>query len=313
MAIYAQTFKRTYKLRPKNTGASERCEGETLVTDLSAEDLPKLDPEAIAAYASAANQRWARRLVSGRGGYWGEVDSNADLSKLLEQGWQDGAKLVAELAEEVLNAVPRPAGARRKVRWQDTGDELDMMRAYRGGLDTAWRATPRQRDRAPRVISLTVDVGQNCHVGAEQLQWAGIAAAALTDALEDSGYRVELHAACAAKSNVPGNGVALTRILAKRAGEPLNREVLAALVALPATFRWYGIMSWLAHPQDIGAGYGQSVHLAEVLEAAATEQAIDATEILLGGCLSREEAVALVTETLQRMEAEEALAYGTMR
>jgi hypothetical protein len=308
--IYHNTFDRGYTLRPKNTGLPEVLHGPTLVTELGPEDLHLLDPAEVGRYATPANARWAGRLITGHKGYWGEVADNATLAKLLEAGWPDGTDKVAAMVERIADLIPVPMAPRRRLKWMDQGNEIDMTKVYGGMLDRAWRNAPPQRARASRVISVDADVGQNCHIGADALVWSGVAAVALTDALEQAGYRVELYSSSAMRSNTPQGGAALTRMVAKRAMEPLNLPLAAALVALPATFRWYHIMSWLAHPVDIGRGYGQSAHLDEVLEAASMHGVIASTEVRLAGALSEKEAVKQVADAIAAVEAAEETAVG---
>jgi hypothetical protein len=220
---------------------------------------------------------------------------------------------LAGLAEQVLDLIPRPATKKRRAVWGEEGSYLCPERLLiEGDIEHCWRSFKRARKPGQRILTIDVDVGQNCHVRADSLKWSGIAAIALTDALERAGYRVELYATSACRSNTPGGGVALTRMLAKRASEPLNVALLAALVALPATFRWYHVMSWLAHPVAIGAGYGQSVALEEVLEAAAMHGGLQQSEVLMTGCLSQAEAEAQVFATVERLGLLEAAAVGTM-
>jgi hypothetical protein len=312
VTIYAETFSASYPVRPKNTGALEQVRGDTLVTELSVEDLVRLDPASIASYASPANRRAAERLVSGAGGYWGHVTDNQHLSQLVLEGWQEGTDEVAELAERVLDLIPRPATRKRRVAWGEEGSYLCPERLLEGDLDRCWRTFRQERKQGHRVLTVDVDVGQNCHLSADSLKWSGIAAVALTDALERAGYRVELYATSACRSNTPGGGVAVTRMLAKGASQPLNVALLAALVALPATFRWYHVMSWLAHPVSIGAGYGQSVALQEVLDQCAVQGKLRQAEVLMEGSASRDEAEQTVLATVERLGLLEAAAMGTM-
>jgi hypothetical protein len=315
MTMHTTHFQRAYTIGRKGYGGERNVRGAatTTVVEMGPEDFHLLDTKkALARYASPANQGYIDRRVRGDRDprYWGSVKDNAALAALLREGWAEGAEKIMDLAAELRPLIPSPMGPRRRLRWSDQGDSLEMGRVYSGQLDRAWRSMPRQRDRAPRVISIDADVGQNAGVDAEDLFWAGAAAVALTDALEDAGYRVELFSTSA--SYLPGGGVALTRLVAKRAQEPLNPVLAAALVSHPATFRWYHLMSWLRHPQEVGWGFGSCSAVQGVLEAAVLEGVLEGAELAISESLSRNEAIKECTAAIERLTQEQDVAEGSM-
>jgi hypothetical protein len=286
--------------------------GTTLVVEMDPEDLHLIDD--FKAWASDANQRLTNRTISPTDTkYWGHIDSVDALHDALRYGWAEGTVKIQDLADKIRDQIPHPYGSRRKMRWSDQGDSIDMAKVYSGGLDRAWRSSPRQRERAPRVLSLDVDVGQNCMIGADDLFWSGAAAVALTDALEEAGYRVELFASSTSYFKADKHHMGIVRLRAKRAHERLNPALTAALVALPATFRWYHLHAWTKHPHYLGFGFGKSGTIGEPLEQAMLAGHIEGAEVTLQNALSEKAAVKEVTEALERLTQQEGSAQGTMQ
>lgn len=309
------TFDENYPSQVKGWGHRDpfRVTGTTLVVQMDPEDLHMIDDTHD--WASEANDTLATRTVENNDeNYWGHIRTLEGLHHAMQRGWGEGTDKIVRLADAVRDKIPHPYGSRRAIRWSDQGDMIDMAKVYQGNLDRAWRSSPRQRERAPRVISLDVDVGQNCMVGADDLFWSGAAAVALTDALEDAGYRVELFATSTTHFEANGKRhVGLARFRAKRAHERVNPALVAALVAMPATFRWYHLQSWTKHPHHIGWGFGRSGTIAPALEAAMKQGLLDGAEVAMDNSLSEEAAVAEVTAAIERLTEAEASAEGTIQ
>lgn len=314
MAINVDTFEKNYTSMQKlgRSTSSFDVTGTTLIVQVDPEDLHQIDD--TSQWASPENQGLADRTPGPSGSYWGHIESLEGLHHAIERGWPEGTEKILRLADRIRDAIPHPYGSRRVLTWSDQGDSVDMGRVYSGNLDKAWRSSPRRRERAPRVISIDVDVGQNCGVDADDLFWSGAAAVALTDALEDAGYRVELYATTTTHFGRKGkNHVGLSRFLAKRAQERVNPALTAAMVALPATFRWYHLMSWLKHPFHVGFGFGRSGTVGPALEKAMLEGIVEGAEVSLENSLTEEAAVEEVTTAIDRLTRAEESAEGTMQ
>lgn len=251
-----------------------------------------------------------KREIEG-GYYWGHITGHSHLVSVLDEGWHDGARRIADLAEKMYDKIPVPVGPRRSIRWQEQGDEMDKNKVYAGQLDRAWRAMPRGRGVAPRVISIDVNVGHNAHVNADDLFWAGAAGVALTDALESVGYRVELYSTSC--SVLPDEHAALSRIIAKRAHDPVSPATTAALVAMPATFRWYHLQSWCAAPTAVGSGYGRAANIADGLNHAVRNGVLEGSEVILHHVLSEKQAIESVEQALEQIGLSQDSGVGVMQ
>lgn len=317
--MLVHVFNKKYSAMQKGWGAGVQITGHTSVVQMEPHEFAIIDddPEGFAAEPNKAKSRNRERDIS-EGSFWGDVKDHSDLRSRIEHGWIEGVEPVMDLVEEIRDLVPQPIGPRRKLKWGDQGDMVDMARVYSGQLDKAWRSSPRQRDFAPRVISIDVDVCQNAGVGADQLRWAGAAAVALTDALENVGYRVELFSTAGTtydgeEENKRVKHANITRFMVKRATDPCNPATLAALVALPATFRWYHFQAMTKAPADIGYSWGRAADLTNLLQAAMEENVLEGAEVQMKDSLSREAAIEEVTTVINRITAEQEAGQGTMQ
>ncbi len=108
--------------------------------------------------------------------------------------WADGLEILDRMLGDLADAdLPTPVSRRRRPRFDEAdGDELDYDRLRSG--QPFWRATRRQNTRGPATITVVIDTAANCGVDHRDILWRGAAAIALTQRLEDAGYRVELWA-----------------------------------------------------------------------------------------------------------------------
>jgi hypothetical protein len=160
------------------------------------------------------------------------------------------------------------------------------------------------------VVSIDVAVGGNAGTSAEQLFWAGASAVALSDALEGAGYRVEIFSTAATDH---GNGKgSLSRMRVKASGEPMNTNLVAALMALPATFRWYHFNATAASPFYVGSSWGSDVECDTFLETAAVAGVIEGAEIMIPTVLNEDSAIKAITGVLKKLEVEQEEAEGVM-
>jgi hypothetical protein len=253
---------------------------------------------------------WAREanrhLVRNRaaqvqpGHFYGKDTQSLDyLLGLHRNGWPEGVAKAMALAEQIRDLVPVAQKTRRKATWSHTGEEIDMRRVYAGRLDTAWRTTRKERRSGPKVISIDVDVCYNCHVNAENLFWSGACAVAITDVLEDMGYRVELFTTAATDE---GGKVVLSRLVVKRSDEPLNANAVAALAAHPATYRYHHLNAWSRAPWNIGWGFGHAIQMMEPLNEAVAAGVLEGSDVQVTGALSKDAAVKALQEAIAKLD-----------
>ncbi len=117
-----------------------------------------------------------------------------DVLKLFSEGWHGGRKMLEENRAEILRAFPEAFGlakGRRRVRrYGAVGDAFNPDN--RGDMDRAWTSHRRvSRGHGP-IVSLAFKSGFNSNQDAKAAAWVPVAPLVLAQALEESGYSVEL-------------------------------------------------------------------------------------------------------------------------
>lgn len=154
------------------------------------------------------------------------------VKRLIKSGWERGVRLMSKVQSKV--DVPQPVNIRRRGRWTDAGDEVEMQRVYAGNLEHAWRRTMRTSGRGPARVRILVDSIACAGVDAERMRWRGVAALVLADALTGAGYSVQI------ESVMVGGGCGgryLGSVIVKDYQSPLDLSALAATTVMPAFFR----------------------------------------------------------------------------
>jgi len=170
------------------------------------------------------------------------------LERLIRDGWSRGVELMTRVAADV--EVPAPVSIRRRARWTDAGDDLEMQRVYAGDLEHAWRRTQRASGNGPARVRLLVDSLAHAKATAHSMRWRGVAALVAADLLTSAGYSVQIESVMHGLAN--GYRYAPSCIV-KAYTAPLDLSSLAATTALPAFFR-VGWHAWQAviTPEPIG-------------------------------------------------------------
>jgi hypothetical protein len=213
---------------------------------------------------SASKKRYSRDDNCGgqgakwAGGTWAEVNQAA------REGWKEGrTRMVAGL--ERANTLNKPAprmgrtfdvaGAYPHIARAVAGDPLCMVNLG----DQTIAARP--------IVRLVIPRGASCVVKPHQMENYGIALLSHVDAMENEGYSVEITTTDTSKGY---DDVLLDiRCIAKRAGEPLDLDRLAFILAHPGMFRRLGftfVENYMSERWAIG--YGSPIRLTpEMLDA----------------------------------------------
>lgn len=155
--------------------------------------------------------------------------------RIVREGWPRGVALLADVASKV--QAPNPISIRRRVRWMDAGDSLDMQRVYNGNVDTAWRTVKRGASAGVSRIRILVDSIATGGTDASRMRWRGVAALKLADLMTEAGYSVQVESVFWGKA---ARQDFLPRVIVKDYEQPLDLPTLAATTALPAFFRSLG-------------------------------------------------------------------------
>lgn len=208
------------------------------------------------------------------------------------EGWPEGVTRMHKALKAVKAGVARDV-RRRRTRGAE-GDDFDIHSVYGGRLDTAWeRMTPRIGSGTP-VVRLWIEASTPGGRSAESMFWRGAAAMAVTERLEEAGYRVEIQL----YSNLDklwetGKGDFFRAVCAKRADRTLDLESLTFLSAHPASHRVAGFLAYLVHPWECQEGLGHPDH--SIPSFVDTER-----DLCVRNVWSATEAQAWVVETMTR-------------
>lgn len=205
------------------------------------------------------------------GSRWYGVANLAEVKRVLREGYAEGAERVDELYNRVAPTLPRAVDFRRQRVRSDQGDTLDIHAVNRGALDRAWETAQRKARTGTGLIRIAVDICGNAHVSAEQLQWRGIAALALSRAMTKAGYSVEIVAGQAVtgafQRNYELHGTITVTVKPRHA--VVDTATLAATICLPGFFRYAGFAGIIRQADDLNmsvcGSLGRAVKLESVL------------------------------------------------
>ena len=234
--------------------------------------------------------------------------TKADTRKHVAQGWVEGAERLRSLANELMADLPPATSIRRKHKWGEEGDEIDMQRVYAGQLDRAWRGPQRVSRKAPRVVTISGMVGATAGYSTDALFWIGATAVAIAEKLEEAGYQVELIGQNVSVHHDAGGKQTCTMVTVKSSHEPLNIEAAAVAFCHSAVFRRLGLSAKACAPWDIGVGFGSTSHnvdehrrvLAEAAKASVIEQVPD---LIVNAAYSKESAIQIAKQLIERLNA----------
>jgi len=147
----------------------------------------------------------------------------------------DALPLVQKYKDEMTKVIPDPVDIRRTRTWGVEGDEYDEGRAM---LPEAF--CTHRRKHVPRgspIVRLYQHIGTPFTVNADDLAFSGSAVVALTDVLEEAGYRVELNTVTALGKESPYQYHFSMVVRIKDADMPLDISTVAQTCADPCFFR----------------------------------------------------------------------------
>ena len=184
---------------------------------------------------------WAHEWLgdAARGPSWfgAGCQTALDARRIISHGWPDGQRTMSAMLEKTVAIAPVPRDRRRRLTRCELGDNLDIHAVYRGQLDRAWTCAVRQEGRGPQMIDVCVNATGAWHIGAEELQWRGIAACVLVDRLQSAGYRVRVTVGVGSNDlRTAKGGTVSLRVVTKDHDSPLD-VATAAAIAFPGFFR----------------------------------------------------------------------------
>lgn len=172
----------------------------------------------------------------GQANFFGTPDY-ASAERLVETGWADGAKKVADRREQ-FDAFLTAAKAAKASRWdwEVTGHFIDVGRYLSGEPEVFGTEFDDGESNAARVASIRLNSCVSASVSTDAIIARGVTTLVAVDLLESCGIRCEVILSQATKADYVANH----NIVVKKPSEPVDVDRLAFWLAHPSAFRRFG-------------------------------------------------------------------------
>jgi len=176
---------------------------------------------------------------------WYHTATIKEARDLALTGWADGVDRIVDLAERINEKVSRRMPAHGMDLWEE-GGEVDVASYLDGQRACMW--TWAEQDNKRPVIRVTMNISATADTTPNQYIFAGALAAALVDALENSGRRVELDALCSIESSHKSGYFFTFGTKLKRSEQQLDMGAIAFALAHPSMLRRILFAAWETAP-----------------------------------------------------------------
>lgn len=277
--------------------------------ELSAHDLADIEVQKV----PKINQQYRRELVQDM------LDENEDENRIwragirslsqaadmLRHGWQRGADRALLMGERLADRMPDPMTRKRQRKYSNEGEEFCWDRYYaRWDPESSWETRYRDiRQGTGALLTIAMQWGGNGGLSAKQMYWTGAAAVALTDALEQAGYSLQVLLIDHVTWKRPKKRKQLTVVRAKEPGEPVEISSLAALCAHSGIYRSLGLAVTHLVPWDCTSGFGVAAGLTDALPLLIDQRIIDPVQIVVPKLKSEEHALEFLAATIDDVNA----------
>lgn len=148
-----------------------------------------------------------------------------------KEHWSYGHEVLEAFVERLRSAsLPQLKSRIRYTEWSFTeGDEVDIER-MNAGLPYMRRKIT-DNTQGPGELTVIIDVTTACSVDADDILWRGAAAVALTQILEEKGYRVEVWVVNGSYLFMHDPKPVLTACCLKLCSDPLDVSTLVSTVS----------------------------------------------------------------------------------
>lgn len=151
---------------------------------------------------------------------------------------------------------------KRKRRFDNDGDELDIEKVYNGELDTCWSRTEKiEFDKDHKFVTLFIENGGLSNVGVESSFWRAAVSVFLTEELEKAGKTVRIIVGSCSRQSIVGSWRMMTQSMTvKEYNQRVSLERIAAMTHI-GFFRCVGFAMRLAckHVIDYSFGYTEKI------------------------------------------------------
>lgn len=193
---------------------------------------------------------------------WYGTNSFEEAMTLAREGWKDGLELIsnlsAKLERSTSHLVTKPS-----MQWDVAGDFADAGLFVTGVPECMGSFVEMEIDKP--IVRILMNLSVSCGVGAEAIMRRGAACVALVDALENAGRSCEIVVAAGSGYSYDQETWKTMHVVpVKLAGEPLELDRMAFLLAHPSSFRRLFFSAWEHEDKDVrkalgimaGGGYG---------------------------------------------------------
>lgn len=190
---------------------------------------------------------------------WAMTASFEEAVRFALYGWDEGIRHIVGLNDRIQEKVARVV-PHYGMELSETGADVDVATYLTGERACMWDWID-DAGRKP-VVRVTVNAMASGWVPAQHYMTAGVMAASLIDALEQTGRRVELEVQNSISSFGGSRGKSITRVQAKLPNDALDIGAIAFAVANPSYLRriWFSAQERLNPTQrdrfSVGHGYG---------------------------------------------------------
>lgn len=195
---------------------------------------------------SAADGNRSSLALGDRNGWRGGTQNMGDALNLARFGWPEGREIVEAITAR-FESITASKLMRPQVAYAVAGDCVDVGRYVTGEPENMMVWEEVELENAGKIVRVEANLSASAAISAAQMTIRGAAVAALVDALEQCGKSVELVLSWGAEG---GRRRIEHYCPIKAAGEPLDMDRLAFMLAHAGMFRRLAFGTWENEPGE---------------------------------------------------------------
>ncbi len=226
--------------------------------------------------------------------WFGTTGGITGVDEAVNHGWSEGEARARAIMSQINHDIAPAHSIKRHKRRGDYGDTIDIQKVYHGELDTAWDRMERAPIVGSSVKTIWTSITGAARRSSDDLFYKGVAAAILTDILENAGYGVEIIIYLHTQGTFHRSRETFyTDVVCKSPDEPFDFSRLITCTALAGFFRYHGFKAMLSEDQRCSSGLGY------VIESP-PEHLITEGDIILNNIYSERAAIRMITDVLSK-------------
>lgn len=178
-----------------------------------------------------------------------KTGSYSEAMDLARNGWPEGLSMIENLTAR-LESVSGSMVAKQVVQWDVAGDFADAGLFSAGVPECMGSFHEEIMPGAGKIVKILMNMSVSAGIQRETIMKRGAAVVALVDALESAGRSVEIEMAAKSRSTGGENFYTVT-VPIKAAGEPVELDRMAFLLAHPSSFRRLMFACWENETEEV--------------------------------------------------------------